>query len=79
MSRDETPAAEGLLDMDGLFTPEERQLLLKRLGSLFAWVGAHLPRRLELEGRPVEVRRRLAKLTGAREPTPAQLEPARRA
>ncbi len=57
-----SPGGQGLLDMNGVFTPDERERILARLNSLFAWVGARVPEIVELEGREVRLRRLLNKL-----------------
>lgn len=69
---------QGLLDMDGVFTEKERQLLLERLDSLSVWVGARIPERLNLEGRPVDLRNLLRNLASSKEPTAEELDLARR-
>lgn len=53
---------QGLLNMDGIFTPKERERLLVRLNSLFAWVGARIPELVELDGREVRLRELLNNL-----------------
>ena len=51
--------ARGLVDMDGIFSPEERERVLARLNSLFAWVGARIPDLMMVDGESVRVRRLL--------------------
>lgn len=62
MSGSPTSGGQGLLDMDGVFSPEERERALARLNSLFAWVGARIPEQVELEGRKVSLRQLVNRL-----------------
>jgi len=67
-----------LVDHDGVLTAAERARLLRRLRSLFAWVGACVPEITELDGQPVRLRALLARLLDDDELTLEEAQQARR-
>jgi hypothetical protein len=46
-----------LVDFDGILTLEERKRILARVDSMFSWVGASIPDRLEADGDVIHLKR----------------------
>ncbi len=46
-----------LVNYDGILQSEERQRILKRIQSLFNWVGASIPEEAEIDGKTIKLRR----------------------
>lgn len=69
---------DDLVNHDGVLTAAERARILRRLRSLFVWVGARIPEVTELDGQPVRLRALLAHLLDDDELTLEEAQQAQR-
>ena len=53
---------ESYVDHDGIFTTDERKKILNRLESAFNWLGASIPKEIELDGEKYKLRDEIEKL-----------------
>lgn len=65
-----------LVDMDGVLTEDERQRIIKRLHSLFSWVGSSIPETEVISGEPLDLRNVVTELITKPVLTPEDIEKA---
>lgn len=65
-----------LVDMDGVLTEDERRRIIKRLHSLFSWVGSSIPEKEYISGKQMDLRRIVSELITKPELTPEDIEKA---
>jgi beta-phosphoglucomutase-like phosphatase (HAD superfamily) len=65
-----------LVDMDGVLTEDERRRIIKRLHSLFSWVGSSIPEHEVISGKPLDLRKVVSDLIKNPELTPEDIEKA---
>lgn len=53
---------EPIVDHDGILTTEERKRILNRIESAFSWLGAAIPKVIELDGEKIKLRDEIQKL-----------------
>lgn len=65
-----------LVDMDGVLTEDERRRIIKRLHSLFSWVGSSIPEVEVISGKHMDLRKMVTELITKPELTPEDIEKA---
>ena len=65
-----------LVDMDGVLTEDERRRIIKRLHSLFSWVGSSIPEQEVISGKQMDLRKAVSELITKTELTIEDIEKA---
>ncbi len=65
-----------LVDMDGVLTEDERRRIIKRLHSLFSWVGSSIPEREVISGKYLDLRKVVSELITKEKLTSEDIEKA---
>ena len=65
-----------LVDMDGVLTEDERRRIIKRLHSLFSWVGSSIPEDEVISGKHLDLRKVVSELIVKPVLTPEDIEKA---
>jgi hypothetical protein len=65
-----------LVDMDGVLTEDERRRIIKRLHSLFSWVGSNIPEHEVISGEHLDLRKVVSELIVKPKLTPEDIEKA---